>query len=122
MLSSITINKSSGSSSLKEKGSNNVLELHYSTYSDAPPAAIISPSFYMAYRVYDRFLVHLNFIYSHTEINFSYNQKITNLATDESQNRIIPYSSIMRKYSIGIGATVEFGQIKPKPKKPPTSP
>ncbi len=120
MLSSITINKSSGSVTLKEKGTNNVLELIYHTSSDSPPETIISPSLYIAYRIYERFLFHVNFIYSHTDINFSYTEKIKDLATDQSQSRVIPYSTVMRKYSVGIGATIEFGTIKPK--KSPTSP
>lgn len=120
MLSSITINKHSGSATLKEKGTNNVMELRYHTYSDSPPENIFSPSIYMAYRIHKMFLIHLNFVYSYADINFSYLEKITDLATDQSQSRIIPYSTKLKKYSLGFGITMELGSIKSK--QSPASP
>lgn len=104
---------------LKEKNSNNQLQVSYRTSSQEPTSTIIAPSIYAAYRVYKLFLVHLNFNFTYTNINFTYHEEITDLVTNESQFRTIPYSETLRKFAIGAGITIEVGTIKPK--KSPTS-
>lgn len=106
--------------SLKEKGSNNQLQVIYSSSTQEPTSTIIAPSLYAAYRIYKLFLVHVNFNFTYTNINFTYQEEITNLVTSESQFRAIPYSETLRKFAFGAGITIELGTIKPK--KSPTSP
>ena len=113
-IGSMSLENGTETVTLKEKGSNNQVEVSYSSSTQEPTSTIIAPSLYAAYRVYKLFLVHVNFNFTYTNINFTYQEKITDLVTNERQFRTIPYSETLRKLAIGAGITIEVGTIKPK--------
>lgn len=107
---------------LKEKGTNQVIEINYSASEQFQEIYSIAPAASLGYRLGGRFILNLDLYYSYCKTNFTYKETIVNLDSRDEKVNLYPYKYEIHKLSLGLGLTIEFGKIIPRTKKSPSAP
>jgi len=102
-----------GSADLKEKGTNTILKLSYSSGKRPNDHFTIAPAFTFGYRLSKRFIANIDLLYSYYKTDIEFVEKIRNTFTEEVSLRTIEYKRNIRTLTIGIGLIIE---LKPAPK------
>lgn len=100
---------------LKEKGTNTVLRLTYTSSGDQISHFTIAPTFTFGYRLTRRILANVDFGYSYYKANFTFNEKIRNTFTQEATTKRIEYKNPIHTLSLGVGFIFELKPAKNKP-------
>ena len=114
MIGSTSFYANWGNAVLKEKGTNNVFEIHYDPDEIPQDQFTIAPSVTMGYRLSRRFIINLDVMYSCFRTNFAYTEELRNNFTGETTSEIFEYRKYMHTLSVGAGLIVVF---KPGPPK-----
>lgn len=95
-----------GKADLKERGTNTVLKISYTSGKRPNDHFTIAPAVTFGYRISKRFIVNLDFLYSHFKTNIEFIEKTRNVFTEEVSYKSIDYKKNINTLSIGIGLIV----------------
>ena len=95
-----------GSASLKEKGTNELIEIDWSSGKSFKEYLTFNPSFTLGYRILDRLVLDVDFNYWVYNIDFEYTETIENLYTKTTVTQHFPYSSLINEFSVGFGLMI----------------
>jgi hypothetical protein len=95
-----------GSADLKEKGTNDFVQIDWSTGRPVKDFFTFNPSFTFGYRVFRRIVLDLDINYWIYNINFYYTETTQNMNTLEIQSLRYSYADLINEVSFGIGIMV----------------
>lgn len=101
-----------GSADLKEKGTNTILKLSYSSGKRPNDHFTIAPAFTFGYRLSKRVIANIDLLYSYYITNIEFIEEIRNTFTEETSFKVIDYKKDIHTLTIGIGLIIE---LKPAP-------
>jgi hypothetical protein len=103
-----------GSADLKEKGTNTVLKISYSSGKRPNDHFTFAPAFTFGYRLSKRVIANIDLLYSYYKTNIEFVEEIHNTFTEEISYKTIDYKKDIHTLTIGIGLIIE---LKPAPNK-----
>lgn len=103
-----------GSADLKEKGTNTVMKISYSSGAGPNHHFTLAPGFSFGYRISKRVIANIDFIYSYYKTNIEFVEETRNTFTDETSYNTIDYRKNIHTLTIGIGLIIE---LRPAPNK-----
>jgi hypothetical protein len=95
-----------GSADLKEKGTNELVHIDWSTGRAVKDIFTFNPSFTVGYRFVKRVALDFDLNYWIYNINFDYTETIENMNTHEIQSQKYLYSDLINEVSFGIGLMI----------------
>jgi len=103
-----------GKVTLKEKGTNTVFKLSYSTGKRPSDHFTIASSFTFGYRLSKFILANVDVIYSFFKPDIVFSEEIRNTYTEELVSRSIVYNKNIHTITIGAGIIIELRTIRKK--------
>ncbi|MBX2925154.1 MAG: hypothetical protein KF746_23335 [Chitinophagaceae bacterium] len=95
---------------LKEKNANTVLSLDYLSGETNQASVLLGPAASMIYRFNSIVGVGLNASFLWHKVNFTYNERMTNLVTNEVSDTYYRYHDNIQRLYIGVNVYIGFGR------------
>jgi len=99
-----------GSVYLKEKGTNSILDIHWSADRVVKDFVTFNSSFTFGYRIAKRIVLDLDINYWFYNLNFKYQETITNFITEETNITSYHYKRLANDISFGVGFMIVLKQ------------
>lgn len=100
-----------GVADLKEKGTNTVLKLSYSSGKRPNDHFTVAPAFTFGYRLSKRFIANIDLLYSYYKTDIKFTEEIRNTFTEETSYKTINYNKNIHTLTIGIGLILEVNPV-----------
>lgn len=95
-----------GAADLKEKGTNETMQIDWSTGRPVKDIFTFNPSFTFGYRVFNRIVIDFDLNYWMYYINFDYTETKEDMITQEIQSQKFAYADLINEVSLGIGLMI----------------
>lgn len=106
MIGTTSFDTNWGSADLKGKGTNELINIHWSNDRVLEDCFSLNPSFTFGYRLFDRIVLDFDVSYWIYKIDIDYTETIENLNTSEIQSQSYTYSDWINELSFGIGLMI----------------